>query len=96
MGLAARAQQSGGPCDPATFNAGVCKTAIRQRGYCSGSTWVPNQYGQSYPYYYDLYQQHLAQGGLVSPAGACPSTLRPHHAMFGGFGHTGTFHAAHS
>jgi hypothetical protein len=92
----ARGQQSLGPCDPAAFNAKVCKVAIHHKGYCAGGNWVPATYGQAYPYYYDSYQTYLADGGLVTAASA-ENCHRPaghffsaaHGVSRGGFGGTG-------
>jgi hypothetical protein len=98
MGLAASAQQGPDPCDASTFNPKVCKTAVRHGGFCSKGTWVPATYQDSYPYYYDIYQNYLAQGGLVvaAPAEHCKS---PHNGFFGivhgGFGSHGASHSAH-
>ena len=100
MSMAARGQQAPDPCEAANFNVKACKVAVRHRGYCAGSTWVPVTYQQSYPYYYDSYQAYLATGGLATAAeeGNCQ---RPHSGFFGahsvsrgGFGSTGAGHHA--
>jgi len=91
LGLLARAQQTADPCDAASFNPKVCKAAIRRGGYCSQGAWVPASYQQKYPYYYDLYQSYVAQGGVVSPADVCASSGFSH----GGFGSTGAGSSAH-
>jgi hypothetical protein len=86
VSVAARGQQSLGPCEATAFNAKVCKTAIHHKGYCAGGNWVPMTYAQAYPYYYDSYQTYMAGGGQVT-AGAAENCSRP-----GGFfwGHGGT------
>jgi hypothetical protein len=100
MGIAAHGQQGADPCDAATFNAKVCKTAVRHNGYCAGGVWVPMTYQQHYPYYYDSFQQYQSGGNLASPAldGNCkrPSTgfFGVHGASRGGFGSTGAGHHA--
>jgi hypothetical protein len=92
---AARAQQSADPCDAATFNAKVCKVAIRSGSYCSQDLRVVAAYPQSYPYYYDLYRSYTSQGGVVdvSPAETCP---RSSSVIHGGFGMTGAHHGGGS
>jgi hypothetical protein len=88
----ARAQQSGDPCDAATFNAKVCQAAVRGGSYCSHGARVATRYQQSYPYYYDRYQNYMSQGGVVSasPAETCPGHSSP---IRGGFGSTASAHA---
>ena len=98
VGLAARAQQSPDPCDAASFNEKVCKSSVRRGGYCAQGAWVPLTYQQSYPYYYDLYQQFLLAGGVVNPVdgGNCPHGIFSHGVFVshGGFGSTGAAHHA--
>jgi hypothetical protein len=90
MGMAARGQQSLDPCEPGTFNANVCKVAIRHHGYCSAGAWVPMTYSQQYPNYYDSYQAYLSGGGLAVSA---PEDDCLRHGSSGvsraGFGSTG-------
>ena len=95
-----RAQQALDPCDPTTFSAKVCKVAVKHKGYCDGSTWVPMTYSQPYPNYYDSYQAYLASGGAVTAAEA-GNCRRPSHGFFGahgvargGFGSIGAGHHA--
>lgn len=85
---AARAQQAGDPCNASTFNSKVCRTVVHRGGYCSGGTPIVMAYDHPYPYYYDLYQKHIAQGGVVdaSPAEICP---RHTAVLYRGFGATG-------
>lgn len=96
IGSAARVPAAD-PCDPATFNEKVCKSAVSQHGFCENGEWSAMQYGQKYPYYYDLYQNHLSAGGAVTPAvpGQC---RRPGGNLFrhGGFGATGGHTTVHS
>jgi hypothetical protein len=89
----ARAQQSADPCDPATFNAKVCQAAVRGGSYCSHGARVPTIYRQSYPYYYDRYQNYISHGGVVSasPAETCPGRGS---GVRGGFGATASAHAS--
>lgn len=86
-----RAQQGDDPCNPETFNAKVCKVAVRVKSYCSNGAQVATTYQQSYPYYYDLYRNYVSQGGVVnvSPAQTCPGRASAFH---GGFGTTAAFH----
>ncbi len=87
IGVAARGQQSGDPCAASTFNAQVCKTAIRHKGYCSGGAFVRTAYQQPYPYYYDSYSAYVSGGGLATPPESCLATR-------GGFGFHGAAHHA--
>jgi hypothetical protein len=91
---AARAQQNPDPCDAATFNKNVCKAAVRRGEYCSQGAQFATSYQQPYPYYYDLYQNYVSQGGAVAPsdAGIC----RGGSAVHGGFGSTGAAHGGGS
>jgi len=91
MGFSATSQASD-PCDAATFNSGVCKVAVSHHGYCSGG-WVPMNYSQKYPFYYDQYQQFLAGGGaaVASPRENC-SWPKSHSATTHGFGAIGSGH----
>jgi hypothetical protein len=81
------------PCDPATFNAKVCKAAVGGGAYCSRGARIATNYSQSYPYYYDQYRSYTAQGGAVI---ASPAELCPGHLIHGGFGATGLHHGAGS
>jgi hypothetical protein len=85
----ARAQQIPDPCNEGTFNSKACQAAIRGGAYCSNGARVRTAYAHSYPYYYDRYQDYVAQGGMVnaSPAQACPG--RWFGVVRGGFGSTG-------
>jgi hypothetical protein len=98
LSFAASAQQSPGPCDASTFNPKVCKNAVRRGGFCSQGKWVPVTYQESYPYYYDLYQNYMSQGGVVDAAPS-ENCNRPHSGFFGiahgGFGSHGASHSAH-
>jgi hypothetical protein len=91
----ARAQQGVDPCDAATFNATVCRAAIRGGSYCSNGARTKMRYQQSYPYYYDHYRDYVSQGGVVnaSPAQTCPGGWL---GFRGGFGTTAAGHAAES
>src|SRR5262245_10606000 len=82
MGIAARGQQSLGPCDAAAFSPKVCKAAIHHKGFCSGGAWVPTAYQQAYPYYYDSYQAYLSGGGVATPA-SVEDCRRPSAGFFG-------------
>ena len=97
MGMAARGQGPD-PCEPGSFNPGVCKVAVRHHGYCSGGAWVPMTYSQKYPNYYDSYQSYLSGGGLVaSAADENCGRFGSHGSYFvshGGFGRTGSGHHA--
>ena len=98
MGLAARAQQGPDPCAAATFNEKACKRSVRQGGFCSQGAWVPVTYHEPYPYYYDLYKNHVSSGGAVTPlatekCGRGGGTGN-HTVSRGGFG--GTAHGGHA
>lgn len=88
MGLAARGQQPLDPCGAASFNAKVCQAAVKQRRYCSQGQWVPLADPQPYPYYYGLYQDYVANGGVVTaiPAEHCGGFMSH---VYGGFGAIG-------
>ena len=96
LAAAARAQQPTDPCQPAGFNETACRQAIKQRGYCAEGSWVASRYHDQYPYYYDLYQTYVAQGGAVTPvvSGNChrPLWAMAHSATRGGFGASGSGH----
>jgi hypothetical protein len=101
-GLVTRGQQLPDPCDAASFNPKICKTAVRRGGYCFEGKWVPATYQQPYPYYYDLYQEYALQGGMVDTPrwGNCGhgffSAIGVTHGVaHGGFGSTGSGHSAH-
>jgi hypothetical protein len=95
MGFSARSQ-AGDPCDPSMFNPGVCKVAIKRQGYCQGG-WVPMNYSQKYPYYYDEYQRFIAGGGaaVMAPLENC-SRPGSHFVTTHGFGTIGTGHHVHA
>jgi hypothetical protein len=88
MGVAARGQQGADPCLASTFNAQVCKVAIRHKGYCSGGAFVKTAYAQPYPYYYDSYSTFVAGGGLAAQPESCSAR--------GGFGSHGATRRAGS
>lgn len=88
---AARAQQIADPCDPSTFNANVCKTAVKRGEYCSQGSPVAMSYQQSYPYYYDLYRNYASQGGTVN-ASLAETCRRGSSSVHGGFGSVGAGH----
>jgi hypothetical protein len=100
VGIAARGQTRPDPCSAATFNEAACRAAVDNRGYCWNGRWVRLRYSHPYPYYFDSYLAHVANGGVIDPAavGSCG----PPHGFFasghgisrGGFGTTAC-HAAH-
>jgi hypothetical protein len=78
------------PCGTITFTEDVCEQAIQDGGYFWYGKWVRMKYSQPYPYYYDLYQQYLANQGL--PATVPPDAYDvPAAIRRGGFGSTGVF-----
>ena len=101
IGISARAQQRLDPCAAANFSEDACKAAVQNRGYCWNGRWVKLKYRSPFPYYYDAYQEFVANGGAVDPAvvGTC---VAPAHwflgghggAAHGGFGATGCGHAS--
>jgi hypothetical protein len=88
MGIASRGQAQD-PCDAATFDPKVCRTAVHRSGYCSQGLWIPMSYPQTYPYYYNLYQDFVATGGVAVPASE--TKCRRPSVTHGGFGVIG-FH----
>jgi hypothetical protein len=102
VSMAAGRQQRLDPCEAANFNEQACEAAIQSRGYCWNGRWVRLKYHFPYPYYYDAYQEYLANGGVVNAAavGSCGPPSRvvfgSHGAAHGGFGATGACHAASS
>jgi hypothetical protein len=102
VSMAAGRQQRLDPCETASFNEQACAAAIQSGGYCWNGRWVRLKYHFPYPYYYDAYQEYLANGGVVNAAavGSCGPPSRvvfgSHGAAHGGFGATGACHAASS
>ena len=100
FGVAARAQKRLDPCAAASFNGEACQAAVQNRGYCWNGRWVRMKYRQPYPYYFDVYDEFVATGGVASPAevGSCgPAThfWSGHGGRHGGFGSTACGHSAH-
>jgi len=105
MGVAARTVPRPDPCAPGAFNELACQAAVQNQGYCWGGRWVRLEYHYPFPYYYDLYREFLAAGGIAVPAatGACAQpavragrTFLGSHAARAGFGSTGSCHSPHS
>ena len=100
VSMAARGQQRQDPCVPASFNEQACHAAVQNHGYCWNGKWVQLKYRYPYPYYYDVYQDYLATGGVANAAmvGSCgPPThvvLGAHGTAHGGFGVIGAGHEA--
>lgn len=99
LGLAAVARAQD-PCVATQFNEAACRQAVKQHGYCAAGSWVASRYHDKYPYYYDLYQTFLTQGGTATPVepGDCrrPFLSGAHGTARGGFGATGTGGHCHS
>lgn len=101
---AAHAQPRLDPCSAPSFNEQACQAAIQNRGYCWNGRWVTLKYHYPFPYYYDAYQELIANGGIVNPAavGSCGprrvTAIASSHAVGrAGFGSSGACHAsAHS
>jgi hypothetical protein len=93
IGLAACNRGRIDPCEAATFNELACNEAVRNGGYHYRGTWFPMMYSHPYPFYYDMYRNHMARGGMVQPAPSS-SYLAPgsHGVTRGGFGATGSSH----
>jgi hypothetical protein len=94
MAMAACSRERRDPCEAATFNEQACNEAIRNRGYHYGGRWYPMYYSHPYPYYYDMYQGHVARGGSVraAPPGSY-SAPRSSGVTRGGFGSFGSSHS---
>lgn len=98
--MVARAQQRLSPCATTSFNEQACQAAIQTGGYCWNGRWVKLRYNNPYPYYYDLYQEYVANGGVVNAAvvGTCVAPTRRttggHGVAHRGFGATGCGHGA--
>jgi len=102
VSMAAGGQRRLDPCAAASFNEQACQAAIQSRGYCWNGRWVQLKYHYPFPYYYDAYQEYMANGGVVNAAvvGSCGPPTRTffgaHGAARAGFGATGAGHGAHS
>jgi hypothetical protein len=102
VGIATHAKGRPDPCGTATFDQQACSAAIQNQGYCWNDRWVRLKYHYPFPYYYDAYQDFLANGGVVAsaPFGTCgPSAVSHSHGVLvhrAGFGTAGACHAAHS
>src|SRR5690242_7883528 len=100
IALAARAQPRPEPCAASTFNDQACRAAVQARGYCWNGRWVKMKYNYPYPFYYDMYLEYAANGGIVDAAtvGSCgPRRLLIGHTYSrAGFGRHGAAHSAHS
>lgn len=73
VSMAAGRQQQLDPCEAASFNEQACQAAIPSRRYCWSGRWVRLKYHFPYPYFYNAYQEYLANGGVVNAAavGSC-------------------------
>jgi hypothetical protein len=93
MGLAAaaRGQQPLDPCGASSFNTKACQAAVKHSRYCWQGQWVAVTDPQPYPYYYGLYQDYVASGGVVAaaPAQHCGGFM---NTFYGGFGAIGAGH----
>lgn len=87
VGTALAGQPPLDPCGLASFNEVVCERAINEGGYFWNGKWKKATYSQPYPYYYDLYNDYLAQGGYVN---AVPPESWDAPVQRGGFGSTGS------
>jgi len=104
FGVAARAEHRLDPCATANFNEAACAAAVQNRGYCWNGRWVRVKYHYPYPYYFDAYQEFLANGGTVSaavlgscsPSGEGGALFGAHGASRAGFGSTGACHSGHA
>jgi hypothetical protein len=101
VGIAAHGKGRPDPCGATTFDQQACSAAIQNLGYCWNNRWV-TKYHYAYPYYFDAYQDFLANGGVVNSAnfGTCvPSPVAHGHGVLigrAGFGGTGACRSAHS
>jgi hypothetical protein len=102
MGIVARGQDPVNPCDSATFNAKVCKSAVRLGGYCAPGGWTPVTLQQPYKDYVEMHRNFEQIGGVTTPAevGNCGrygvGGGGGHVVSYGGFGSTGAHYSAHS
>jgi hypothetical protein len=101
VGIAAHGEPRLNPCTASSFNQQACEAAIQNHGYCWNGRWVNLKYHYPFPYYYDVYFDYIATGGVANPAvvGSCgPSRVTNggsgvHRA---GFGSAGACHTVHS
>src|SRR5271157_2084561 len=101
VSMAARGQPRLDPCATASFNEQACQAAVQNHGYCWNGKWVRLKYHYPFPYYYDAYQEYMANGGAVSAAtvGSCgppAAVMGAHGTARAGFGATGAGHGAGS
>jgi hypothetical protein len=96
-GMAAQAQQRPNPCALSTFSSQACSAAVTSGGYCWNGQWVRLQGHYPYPYYYDQYQQYVANGGASTPAAVGSCAPISHGAVArAGFGATAASHSTGS
>jgi hypothetical protein len=99
MAIVARGQDPVNPCDSATFNARVCKSAVRFGGYCAPGGWTPVALQQPYKDYVQMHRNFEQIGGVTTPAeagncGRFAGSSGTHVVSYGGFGSTGASHSA--
>ena len=81
------------PCAQQYFDEKLCQTAINNKGYHYGGSWIPMFYTRPYGYYYSSHSSFLSSGGSYS---ATPTEVygagfkAPAHGTVvrGGFGTT--------
>ena len=91
------------PCEPSSYVAAACETAIARQGYYFDGVFYPHRYLYPFSYYSSGYDTYIVRGGRVNSVGAAhygavgsggavaaPSgpTTR------GGFGSSGAAHAS--
>ena len=55
------------PCAQQYFDEGLCQSAIHNRGFHYGGSWIPMMYGYPYTYYYGTHQTFMSSGGSYTP-----------------------------
>ena len=54
------------PCNQQYFDSQLCQTAINNRGYHYGGSWIPMMYSRPYGYYYSSHSSYISSGGSYS------------------------------
>ena len=81
------------PCNQQYFDSQLCQSAINNRGYHYGGTWIPSFYPRPYGYYYSSHTSYLGSGGVYTPTpvevyGSGFRAPAPGTVVRGGFGTT--------
>ena len=81
------------PCAQQYFDESLCQSAIQNRGYHYGGSWIPMMYSHPYTHYYSSHSSYVSSGGRYDS-----TPVEVYHAGFkapatgtvvkGGFGNT--------